>query len=404
MTSPGARERDGTRLLRVLWKRIVEKPKDVIDEILRGPMIVKDQKETYPSQILFTAAKMNNKIFLVELIREYPDLIWKRNDDGQTIFHIAVTHRHDDIYNLLSEVGPMKDLITPIRDKQGNNILHLVGKDTENKAYGDSVTAHSQLFSEYFWFQGGDLSGAFIAKKKDKEGQIFRFVSFKGVRDQAELELRLKKIKIGGNNPKVNVALFASENGGIPGPKGGMVSGENTRFASRVSNGRNLNAGSLPPNMFNTVRLGKSFSDILLNKSSPVTEEDCVTVDPSVFTLTSLVGRAFVGRTLDFKALRFLRSSLDEAGFSEASIQYVGGFSVIISFPHEEQAQQFFLENKVWNNWLSSLNPWVGRSLPYERITWVNIHGVPSHLLSSEVFHSIGKIWKGDQAFSNSGD
>ncbi|KAM0053728.1 putative ankyrin repeat-containing domain, PGG domain, ankyrin repeat-containing domain superfamily [Helianthus debilis subsp. tardiflorus] len=144
---------DATRLLRLLWKRIMKKPKDVIDEILRGPMIEKDKVDTYPSQVLFIAAKMNNTRFLVELIREYPDLIWKTNDDGQTIFHVAVAHRHHDIYNLLYEIGSMKDLITPITDQQGNNILHLVGMKPEKNACEDWVTTAIQMSDEFSWYK-----------------------------------------------------------------------------------------------------------------------------------------------------------------------------------------------------------------------------------------------------------
>ncbi|MFS7909365.1 putative non-specific serine/threonine protein kinase [Helianthus anomalus] len=152
-TKTNIKEADARPLLRFLWKRIVGKPKDVIDGILRGPMIVKDKMETYPSQILFIAAKMNNRGFLVELIGEYPDLVLMRNDDGQTIFHIAVSHRHRKVFSLLDSTGSMKHLITSVRDQQGNNILHLVGKNPEKNAYGNSVTTPFQLFSEHFWYE-----------------------------------------------------------------------------------------------------------------------------------------------------------------------------------------------------------------------------------------------------------
>ncbi|MFS7909369.1 putative ankyrin repeat-containing domain, PGG domain, ankyrin repeat-containing domain superfamily [Helianthus anomalus] len=145
-------------LLRLLWKRIMKKPKDFVDEILRGPMVLKQispghNMGTYPSQVLFIAAKMNNKRFLAELIHGYPDLIWKRNDDGQTIFHIAVAHRHEDIYNLLYEIGSLKDMITPMTDKEGNNILHLAGKKPEKTNFVDRLTSKSEVDRETYWFK-----------------------------------------------------------------------------------------------------------------------------------------------------------------------------------------------------------------------------------------------------------
>ncbi|MFS7957944.1 hypothetical protein Hanom_Chr07g00672451 [Helianthus anomalus] len=60
------------------------------------------------------------------LIRLYPDLIWEVDDNNQSIFHVAVAHRHEGIYNLLYKIGSMKDVISPLRDRNDNNMLHLV--------------------------------------------------------------------------------------------------------------------------------------------------------------------------------------------------------------------------------------------------------------------------------------
>ncbi|KAJ0958945.1 putative ankyrin repeat-containing domain, PGG domain, ankyrin repeat-containing domain superfamily [Helianthus annuus] len=137
----------------------MQKHKNSIDDILKGPMTVveksKDEKiETYPSPILSTATDMNNTQFLVELIREYRDIMWKKNDDGQTMFHIAVAHRSRDVYTLLlDEIGPKKkdlNLITPITDNQGNNILHLVGKYPKNI---DEVPAPFKMHTEILWYK-----------------------------------------------------------------------------------------------------------------------------------------------------------------------------------------------------------------------------------------------------------
>ncbi|XP_076902913.1 uncharacterized protein LOC143557815 [Bidens hawaiensis] len=110
-------------------------------------------KESHSSRVLFIAAEMGNTQFLVELIRQYPDLIWKVNDDNQTIFHIAVKHRHEGIYNLLYEIGAMKDLITPLRDGHENNMLHLVGTRAKQKQLEDVSGVALQMQRELLWFQ-----------------------------------------------------------------------------------------------------------------------------------------------------------------------------------------------------------------------------------------------------------
>ncbi|GKC75264.1 ankyrin repeat-containing domain, PGG domain protein, partial [Tanacetum coccineum] len=121
-------------------------------------------KEKYSSRVLFIAAEMGNCKFLVELIRLCPDLIWKVNDNGLSIFHIAVKHRHEDIYNLLYEIGAMKDMITPLKDENENNMLHLVGKTAKKRLadgirvdfykckenyYGSSLCNHSNLLAAF---------------------------------------------------------------------------------------------------------------------------------------------------------------------------------------------------------------------------------------------------------------
>ncbi|KAF5802344.1 putative RNA recognition motif domain, nucleotide-binding alpha-beta plait domain superfamily [Helianthus annuus] len=253
----------------------------------------------------------------------------------------------------------------------------------------------------------GEIAGAFIAKKKDKEGRTFGFVSFKGVSDLEELKRSLSNLKLGGNKLSINVALFARENG-VPKPAT-VVSGHN------VGDGKDFVAGQgvfpgLKPNAkgSSSVKKGVSFLDILTNKSHVACEEDEVGVEPSVFSLTDLFGRAVVGRTLGFKELRFLKSSLVVAGFGDATIKYIGGLSVLISFVDKERANRLLLDQEVWGRWFSSLNLWIGQSLPYERLAWVDIHGVPPHLFSPDVFDSIGskfgKVVQQSQLREDDGD
>ncbi|MFS8002241.1 putative RNA recognition motif domain, nucleotide-binding alpha-beta plait domain superfamily [Helianthus anomalus] len=44
----------------------------------------------------------------------------------------------------------------------------------------------------------GEVSGVYIARKSDKEGRRFRFVSFKNVADVKEMERALNGTKMGG--------------------------------------------------------------------------------------------------------------------------------------------------------------------------------------------------------------
>nr|KAJ0191567.1 hypothetical protein LSAT_V11C800436350 [Lactuca sativa] len=94
---------------------------------------------------------MGNTEFIVELIRHYLELLWKKNDDEQTIFHVAVTYCDEGICNLLHEIGSLKDMITPLKDKEGNNMLHLV-RETEINRLQD-VSEVFQMQRGLLWFK-----------------------------------------------------------------------------------------------------------------------------------------------------------------------------------------------------------------------------------------------------------
>lgn len=110
-------------------------------------------RKNYSSRVLFVAAEMGNTNFLIELIRQSPDLIWKVNDNNETIFHIAIKHRHAGIYNLLYEIGAMKDMITPMRDRKDNNMLHLVGKTVSPRQLENLSGVTLDMQRELLWFQ-----------------------------------------------------------------------------------------------------------------------------------------------------------------------------------------------------------------------------------------------------------
>uniref|UniRef100_M1BTH2 Uncharacterized protein n=1 Tax=Solanum tuberosum TaxID=4113 RepID=M1BTH2_SOLTU len=78
-------------------------------------------------KLLHFAAKTGNVEFLVVAINNHPDLIWKL-DRGWSIIHVAVLYREEKVFNLIHQIGGMKNLLIQIIDDDGNNILHLVGR------------------------------------------------------------------------------------------------------------------------------------------------------------------------------------------------------------------------------------------------------------------------------------
>nr|XP_043638584.1 uncharacterized protein LOC122609701 [Erigeron canadensis] len=152
------KDSDVEQLLKIIWGKVAIMPKKDVDDIIRGPSMEVKTKEgvrktMYPYRVLFLAAKKGNTKFIIELIQSYPDLIWKQDDKKLSIFHIAVKRRQAKIYNLLYEIGSMKDLITPMKDIKGNNMLHLVGKSAKAKRFQNVSGVALQMQRELLWFQ-----------------------------------------------------------------------------------------------------------------------------------------------------------------------------------------------------------------------------------------------------------
>ncbi|KAK2646533.1 hypothetical protein Ddye_021728 [Dipteronia dyeriana] len=58
-----------------------------------------------PSNLLFDAAKSGKFEFLAELVRSYPYLVNFLDEQDRSIFHIAILHRHTNIFSLIYEIG-----------------------------------------------------------------------------------------------------------------------------------------------------------------------------------------------------------------------------------------------------------------------------------------------------------
>ncbi|PWA96566.1 ankyrin repeat-containing domain, PGG domain protein [Artemisia annua] len=105
LANPDVNDEDKARRLQNLISNHIKK--------IRAETEIKMHAETHSSRVMFIAAEVGNTNFLLELIRRRPDLIWQVDDNGLSIFHVAVKHRHEGIYNLLYEIGSMKDMVFP---------------------------------------------------------------------------------------------------------------------------------------------------------------------------------------------------------------------------------------------------------------------------------------------------
>ncbi|KAK9051047.1 hypothetical protein SSX86_027672 [Deinandra increscens subsp. villosa] len=150
------------KLLKIIWGHAT-RTMDIgeIEDMLRRP-----------SKLLFIATERGITEFVVELLRTYPHLMLDKNDDGLTIFHVAIMHRRLGIYNLLYEVGgSSRSKIVELKDKSDNQMCHLIGKTSKDMAARMS-RASLLLQREVLWFNNvGNMVSPYMWEEKNKDGQ-----------------------------------------------------------------------------------------------------------------------------------------------------------------------------------------------------------------------------------------
>ncbi|KAF5762302.1 putative RNA recognition motif domain, nucleotide-binding alpha-beta plait domain superfamily [Helianthus annuus] len=231
----------------------------------------------------------------------------------------------------------------------------------------------------------GEVSGVYIARKLDKEGRWFGFVSLKNVADVKEMERALNGTKMGDSKLVANLARFAKENVGHAGRKVGDT--------DRIKKNPSLptQGYKIQNQAFFNKGKGKLYSELFNSEQGnaenkiPSADESGITIELADETLAfkELIDRALVGRCKDLKVLRNLNSILAENRIAGVSLSYLGGLAMLLNFDVEERCVSFLLEHLVWREWFTSLDPWEGQSLPFERLAWVKVQGVPKPIMTS---------------------
>ncbi|KAF5822052.1 putative RNA recognition motif domain, nucleotide-binding alpha-beta plait domain superfamily [Helianthus annuus] len=216
-----------------------------------------------------------------------------------------------------------------------------------------------------------EIAGTYVAKKRDKGGGRFGFVSFLDVRDRCELEKSLHGARMGAYKLKVNIVRFAVENSGF-----------DVRKDARANIGSSAGLEG-KRNSFNT-RDSRSYSEVL-GKAKVIGE-------PSV-DARGIRGVNEKVRTVDLETLVDFDRLLRIAGTEFSRIQYLGGLSILISFRNEESAKEFLNARVVWDPWFSKLETWNGQSLSLERMVWLKVLGVPLHILEPGLLDQIGGMF-----------
>ncbi|KAJ0949926.1 hypothetical protein HanRHA438_Chr01g0043851 [Helianthus annuus] len=179
---------------------------------------------------------------------------------------------------------------------------------------------------------------------------------------------------MGSYKPRVNVAKFVAENWGLFGD-----ARQEKENKSEVENEGGAQKFHFKSQAFVRQVGGKSFRDLFTNdggkvdgsSSSVVFKGKTVDVLDGTAAFMELFGKALVGRCVDLATLTKLNYLLSDAGV------------------REEMCSEFVRNNGLWQKWFTVLDVWTGQSLPFERVAWIKIYGVPVQLAEDSVYDSI---------------
>ncbi|KAJ4721656.1 Ankyrin repeat-containing protein [Melia azedarach] len=129
-------------LTKNIWKQVILLDNHKIAETIRRP---------WP--LISVAVAKGNFEFIKTLIDYYPDIIWEVDNNGHSIFHIAVSNRQKSIFDLIYSLGPVKDVIISSKDNNDNTILHLAGLLAPSNCLNVEAGEALQMQRELTWFK-----------------------------------------------------------------------------------------------------------------------------------------------------------------------------------------------------------------------------------------------------------
>ncbi|GJW97621.1 hypothetical protein Tco_0179429, partial [Tanacetum coccineum] len=123
--------------------------------------------------------------------------------------------------------------------------------------------------------------------------------------------------------------------------------------------------------------------EVIYSSPSLVLDDSCLNQKYSLCLL---------GKVKDFASLLNLKVVLDNEGFMNIELKYMGWFWVMLEF-HDEGAKKKFQSNSATGTWVSQIIQAYSYFTIDERVTWAEIEGVPCKLWSGNTFSRIASRW-----------
>ncbi|KAM7517526.1 hypothetical protein LguiB_016488 [Lonicera macranthoides] len=136
---------DAIELVHTLCKRITESndPQSVKDSALK--------------EALFVAGRLGIGEVVKEIVLEYPDAIWLKDENNYNIIQLAIIQRQEHVFKLIYRRSGQQRYLTSVKDVSSNNILHLAGKLAPRHKLELIAGPVLQMQRELQWFKNENL-------------------------------------------------------------------------------------------------------------------------------------------------------------------------------------------------------------------------------------------------------
>ncbi|GKB82192.1 DIE2/ALG10 family protein [Tanacetum coccineum] len=229
--------------------------------------------------------------------------------------------------------------------------------------------------------QYGHVVDAFIPNKRSKAGKRFGFVRFIKVFDVERLVGNLCTVWIGRHRIHANAARFHRPKGSTsshqPAMKGKI---RDSSIGNTKDNGHRDDVSSYA-NVVKNQSQGNGEND---SKPVLVLDDSCVNTQDYSCCLN--------GKVKEVGVLENLKVALGNEGFTDIDLRYMGGLWVMIAFDSVEAKEKFLLSTGVCS-WFSQLIQASSEFITDERVTMVEIEGIPLKVWNENTFIRIASKW-----------
>ncbi|GJZ96108.1 RNA-directed DNA polymerase, eukaryota [Tanacetum coccineum] len=225
--------------------------------------------------------------------------------------------------------------------------------------------------------QYGNVIDSFIPNIRSKNGKRFGFVRFIKTANVDRLVSNLCTIWIERFKLYANVARFNRQ------PKNtNKHQHVNVQVKSYVHVTKGLERH--PNSYIQAFKTGPS--QPVMEDSQPTLVLDDFCFNNADFSLS------LVGKVKEFGSLTNLKVLLEEEGFTDISMHYMGGLWVLFQFKSNTNKDNFMSHTSV-NSWFSKMHQASNSFKIDERVTWIDIEGVPLCAWSHNTFVRISSKW-----------